>query len=218
MDRSIDSDPRGPYDRTETAPSSALERDTPEAPRAYEITHLREQIDSVTKDQPSLSELMDRLERVGIRPVPSLQKSGRLNGMSYEWNGTRYRGSDLGRAYTASGLQKSKGVRYDAERDDSWLRVAEKRSREVPVRAISRSTDLRDRSDRAREYDGLTESERAAMRTVGSFRAVLLQDLITIQYRGEEARGKAEFAKLSAQNLVETRSVVITTHDRTHQG
>jgi hypothetical protein len=84
-------------------------------------------------------------------------------------------------------------------------------------RVISRSPDLRDRSDRAREYDNLTESERAAMRTVGSFRAVLLEDLITIQYRGDEAQWKAEFAKLSAQNLLETRSVVITTHDRNHQ-
>jgi hypothetical protein len=213
MDRSIDNDARGPDERVDRDP----ERHALDAPRAYEIAALRERIDAASKDQPTFSVFLDRLERQGIRPVPSLQKSGRLNGMSYENNGVRYRGSELGRGYTASGLQKAKGIRYEPGRDDPRLWEAEKRSRELPGRAVSRWHDLRDRSDRAKEYDNLTESERAAMRTVGRFRAVLLEDLIMIQYRGYDSQWKAEFAKLSAQNLVETRSVVITTHDRDHQ-
>src|SRR5215510_13368693 len=107
MDRSIDTDPRDSGGSTEIGRQDGLERDSREAPRVYEIARLREQIDSVIKDRPSLSDLMDRLDDLGIRAVPSLQKSGRLNGMSFDWNGTRYRGSELGRGYTASGLQKS---------------------------------------------------------------------------------------------------------------
>jgi hypothetical protein len=217
VDRSIDNDAREPDERTDIRPAHVPEREAREAPRPYEVARLREQIDSVTTDQPSFSDLFERLQQLGIRPVPSLQKSGRLNGMSYEWNGIRYRGSELGRGYTAAGLQKSKGVRYDPERDDPRLREAEKQAREHPGRTLSRSHDLRDRSARAQEYDALSESERAAMREVGRFRSVLLEDLIVIQYRGDEYLWKAEFAKLAAQNLMETRSVVIATHDRNHQ-
>lgn len=217
MDRSIDDDPRDGDERADVRAARAVDPDIPTLSRAHEIASLRERIDSITKDQPSFSELLDRLQQLGIRPVPSLQKSGRLNGFSYEWNGVRYRGSDLGRTYTASGLQKSKGVRYDPQRDDCRLRDAEMRSREQPGRRLGPSIDLRDRSQRAREYDSLSESERAAMREVGRFRTVLAEDLIRIQYSGDSARWNEEFAKLSAHNLIETRSVVITTHDRNHQ-
>jgi hypothetical protein len=213
MDRSTD--PREADERTRQ--DYAPEPDARQVPPAYEIRRLREQIDSVTKDQPSFSELFERLERLRIRPVPSLQNSGRLNGMSYELDGVRYRGSELGRSYTASGLQKWKGVRYDPERDEARLKEAEKRAREHPGRAFSRPQDLRDRSERAREYDALSDSERAAMREVGRFRAVLLEDFVAIQYRGNEPGWRKEFAKLSAQGFMETRSVVITSHERNHQ-
>jgi hypothetical protein len=217
MDRFIDNDPREQDERTDTSRHHERDQHAPEASRPYEIARLRERIDSVATDQPSFSDLLDRLQQLGIRPVPSLQKNGRLNGMSYEWNGVRYRGSELGRGFTASGLQRAKGVRYDPERDDSRLREAEKRAREHPGRPISRTHDMRDRSERAREYDSLSSSERAAMRQVGRFRSVLLEDLVAIQYRGNQSRWKEEFAKLSAQSLMETRSVVIATHDRNHQ-
>src|SRR5262245_1917894 len=188
MDRSIDDDPREGDDRADGRDDRTVGRDIPEPSRAHEIASLRERIDSITKDHPSFSELLDRLQQLGIRPAPSIQKSGRLNGFSYDWNGVRYRGSDLGRAYTASGLQKSKGVRYDPQRDDGRLRDAEMRSRERPERRFGPAIDLRDRSQRAREYDSLSDSERAAMREVGRFRAVLVEDLIRIQYRGNLMR------------------------------
>src|SRR6516162_7783570 len=103
MDRIIDNDAREPDGSVDRDP----ERYALDAPRAYEIATLRERIDAASQDHPTFSEFLDRLERQGIRTVPSFQKSGRLNGMSYEYNGGRYRGSDLGRGYTASGLQKS---------------------------------------------------------------------------------------------------------------
>jgi hypothetical protein len=44
-----------------------------------------------------------------------------------------------------------------------------------------------------------------------------LEDLIKIQYEGNEARWSQDLATFSAQKLMEARSVVITTHDRNHQ-
>jgi hypothetical protein len=213
MDRSVENDPRVPVDVND-ALSREIEREAPEPPRPEVIAALRKQIDSVTKDEPSITVFFDRLKEVGIRPVPSLQKSGRFNGMSYDWKGVRYRGSELGRTYTASGLQKNKRVNYERNRDNARLREAALEARESPVRTFPRSPDLRDRSERAREYESLTESERAAMRDIGQFRSVLVEDIIAVRYGGNESRWAHEFATLAKQNLAEMCSVVITTHDR----
>src|SRR2546430_13400394 len=115
MDRSIDNDPRETDTRSsgrEPAPDQRTERRTPE-----DNARLRQQIDSVTRDHPTFSQFVERLEQLGIRAIPSLQKSGRLNGMSYEVNGARIKGSELGRGYTARGLAKREGIAYDVERD-----------------------------------------------------------------------------------------------------
>jgi hypothetical protein len=206
MDRSIDTrDQEGPRSRRQVV-----------EPSTEALEDLRNKVDSAIQGQPSVSELLDRLEAAGIRPVPSIQRSGRLNGMSYEWQGVRYRGSELGRAYTAKGLEKQ-GVQYAPERDDGPLRAAERRAKESPARSLHRTPDLRDRSLGAREYDALTESERSTMRQVGSFRTVLAKDFLAIEYGGERARFERDMAKLIAQKLVETRSVVIATHDRKRQ-
>ena len=118
MDRSIDSDARQPDD---LRPARDPERhDSGRAPMGQQhqkLAQLRERIDAAAKDNPTFTEFLDRLERSGVTAIPSLQRSGRLNGMSYERNGMRVRGSDLGRSYTAYGLQKTKGVRYDGDKD-----------------------------------------------------------------------------------------------------
>ncbi len=215
MDRSIDSDPRE-SDQQEAQRSDGLAREAPDLRSRNEIARLRDMIDSAAKDRPSFPQLLDRLEQLGVRPVPSLQKSGRLNGMSYELNGIRYKGSDLGRSYTAAGLEKQ-GIRHDPARDERRLRDAALRAREQPGRAFRRSIDLRERSLRVREYDGLSDSERVAMREVGRFRTIAVEDFIATQYRGDGDRWSQDVKKLSAQNLLETRSIVIATHDRNHQ-
>ena len=215
MDRSIGNDPREPDER-DALKDSRPDREASDLRRPVEVARLREMIDSAAKDRPSFPQFFERLEQLGVRPVPSLQKSGRLNGMSYELNGIRYKGSDLGRSYTASGLEKQ-GVRYDPAKDETRLRDSALRAREQPGRAFRRPLDLRERSLRVREYDGLSDTERAAMREVGRFRTIAAEDFIATQYRGERDRWTQEVKKLSAQNLLETRSIVIATHDRNHQ-
>ena len=112
----------------ERVPSS-FETDRKQYSRA-ELEHVRdsgepsikgrliESIDRVSSDKPTMSEFVERLEKEGVRAVPNYQSSGKLNGMSYELEGNRVKGSDLGRAYTAKGLQERRGVEYRPERDD----------------------------------------------------------------------------------------------------
>jgi hypothetical protein len=182
---------------------------------------LRETIDRIAQDKPTMPELIQRLDEAGIRAIPSVQKSGRLNGMSYAVNGTIIKGSDLGRAYTAQGLQKSLAVRYDPERDHARLMEATERAREYQLKGVERfrpdaSERLRDRASRLREYEALSASQRAALREIGRFRTVSAEDLLRIQYRGELGAWRQDFAVLSSQKLLDQRSVVVAMHSKKH--
>jgi len=165
-----------------------------------------------------MSELINRLEQAGIRAVPSIQKSGRLNGMSYAVDGMIIKGSDLGRAYTAQGLQKSLGVQYDPARDQSRLVEAVERAREYPAKGAQFRPDgskrLRDRAGRLREYEALSTSQRAALREIGRFRTVSVADFIAVQYRGDRAAWRQDYTRLLSQQLLEERSVVVAMHSK----
>src|SRR5262249_27669248 len=149
---SIESDPResGIRTRESVTPDRAVHGDA----------RLRDQIDSVTQDRPTFTQFVERLKEHGIQAVPSVQKSGRLNGMSYEVNGTRIKGSDLGRGYTARGLEKRQRLIYDVSRDAARAKELAERAR---VRVIPHNKSLplhRDRGERSRRVDGLTSSQR----------------------------------------------------------
>lgn len=99
---------------------------------------LQAAIDRTARGQPTISDLIDRLDKAGVRAVPSIRKSGRLNGMSYVIGGILVKGSDLGRAYTAQGLQKRLGVQYDPQRDQPRLIAAAERAREYLIKGVDR--------------------------------------------------------------------------------
>jgi hypothetical protein len=67
----------------------------------HQVDRLAETISRIASTKPTMSGLIEQLEREGIKAIPSIQSGGRLNGMSYEFNGVRTNGSTLGRAYTA---------------------------------------------------------------------------------------------------------------------
>lgn len=187
------------------------------------LARVRETIERVTQDRPTMSELVHRLEQAGIRAVSSIQKSGRLNGMSYSVDGTLIKGSDLGRAYTAQGLQKSLGVRYDPEQDNPRLVEAALRARDAAT-SLERferpdrvgPDRLRDRASRMREYEGLSATQRAALREIGRFRTVAAEDFLRIQYHGDRGAWRKDFTRLVSQELLEERSVVVAMHSKTH--
>ncbi len=188
---------------------------------------LQEAIDRAAQDPTTMSKFIDRLTKAGVRAVPSIQTSGRLNGMSYVIDGILVKGSDLGRVYTAQGLQKRLGVRYDPERDQPKLIEAAQRAKEYKGvdrfwrpdrgREVDRLRDkLRDRSYRRLQYDGLTDSLRAALREIGRFRTVSVEDFIRIQYAGDRRAWLQDVAALRAQKLTKQRSVVVAMHSKTH--
>src|SRR5713101_3710930 len=148
MDRSIEQDGRTPDRSLEGRRDDP--RQTPASSYNDQIARLRNDLDRFTQDRPTMSQLIDRLQNAGIRAVPSLQTSGRLNGMSYEFDGIRIKGSDVGRGYTALGLQRRKGVQYDPDKDNLRLQEAAKQARENPVAPL-RQVDRRPRENRRRE-------------------------------------------------------------------
>jgi hypothetical protein len=215
MDRSIEQDGREQDPRRDgDANNRATPVRSPALRQGDEINHLRGLIDHLTYDHPTLSNLIDRLEQAGVRVVPSLQKSGRFNGMSYVIDGLLIRGSDLGRSYTAVGLEKRKGVHYEHFRDHLRLEEAARQAREIPL--IQRRSDSRERSERRRDYDGLSPAQRAALWEIGRFRTVLAADLVRIQYHGDLSAWRRDFQALVGQGLAERHSVVIATHSKTH--
>src|SRR5438094_894310 len=75
---------------------------------------------------------------------------------------------------------------------------------------------LRDRSQRLLQYDGLSNSQRAALREIGRFRTIALEDFIRIQYARDQRAWRQDVAALRAQKLIEQRSVVVAMHSKMH--
>ncbi|MCU0546115.1 MAG: relaxase/mobilization nuclease domain-containing protein [Oscillatoriaceae cyanobacterium Prado104] len=84
---------------------------------------LQESIDRITQDSPSMSEFVERLRQQGVEVQVSLAKTGEIKGISYSLNGVAFNGTQLGKAYTFSGLQKHCNVSYDRERDCPQIEV-----------------------------------------------------------------------------------------------
>ena len=73
--------------------------------------------DAAAKNCHSFTEYLERLEAAGVEVIPVVQQSGaHISGLSYRLDGTIMKGSDLGRSYTAAGIQK-KGITYEQDRD-----------------------------------------------------------------------------------------------------
>ena len=116
---------------TRVAPSIEVER---KAPTKGEIEHgirtgqpstrqqLQQLCDAAAKGCRSFTEYQERLEAAGVELVPVVQLGGsKLSGLSYRLDGVTMKGSDLGKGYTAAGIQK-RGITYEQDRDFSAVR------------------------------------------------------------------------------------------------
>jgi len=65
-------------------------------------------IDSATEDRPDANVFAKRLAKQGITVIPNQSKTGHISGISFEINGEKMKGSDLGRSYSWSNLTKRK--------------------------------------------------------------------------------------------------------------
>ncbi len=218
MSRSIDQEGRDSQEKISRTQDRAA---GPARPAVEDLRQaartLRETIDHLTKDRPTLPQFLERLRAAGVRPLPSLQRSGRFNGMAYEFRGILIKGSDLGRAYTAQGLQTKKGLRYDPAQHRALLEEAARLAKD---RGLSRAELVRPPAcvpaDRRLQIDGISAAQRAALHEIGRFRTVLANDLVRFQYRHDQAAWRQDAARLAALKLIEQRSVVVATHSRKH--
>jgi hypothetical protein len=84
---------------------------------------LQDLIDEVTQDNPSMPEFVERLQQQAVEVQVGLTRTGigLSKGISYNLDGVALSGTQLGRAYTFSGLQKHRGVSYDKGRDNALI-------------------------------------------------------------------------------------------------
>lgn len=83
---------------------------------------LQQLCDAAAKDCGSFTEYQERLEAAGVELAPVAQLGGaKLSGLSYRLDGVTMKGSDLGKGYTAAGIQK-RGISYEQDRDFAAVR------------------------------------------------------------------------------------------------
>ncbi|MEG3925670.1 MULTISPECIES: relaxase/mobilization nuclease domain-containing protein [unclassified Microcoleus] len=78
---------------------------------------LQDLIDEVTQDNPSMPEFVERLQQQAVEVQVKTTQSELSQGISYKIDGVALSGTQLGKAYTFSGLQKYRNVSYDQGRD-----------------------------------------------------------------------------------------------------
>lgn len=114
------------YGLQEVAPSREAER---RAPTKGEIEQsvrtgaasTRQQLqalcDGAAQECDSFTTYVERLEAVGVDVIPTVQQHGaKLSGLQYRLDGVTMKGSDLGKAYAAAGIQH-RGISYEQDRD-----------------------------------------------------------------------------------------------------
>ena len=75
--------------------------------------------DGAAQDCRSLTTYIERLDAVGVETTPTVQQQGaKLSGLQYCLDGVTMKGSDLGKAYAAAGIQ-NRGISYEQERDSA---------------------------------------------------------------------------------------------------
>jgi hypothetical protein len=168
-------------------------------------------IDRAAEGRPTLGQFFERLERGGVTPIPSLNARG-LNGMSYRFRGSTIKGSDIGRAYTARGLQDRKGVTYAPECDAVALRIAAERAGNGRPDVLAQGEkQTASRGSRMRDpRTGLNVDQWVSLNEIGSFRTVGVRDLIEHRYGGRAGQFDQDFRVLREAGLAERRTAVHT--------
>lgn len=174
---------------------------------------LRAVIDDATAGEPTMSEFVKRLEQRGVHAIPSMQTSGRLNGMVYRFQGQNTKGAMLGREYTAHGLQQQKGVSYLPERDkETLVQAAEAaglhRAEPRHLHREQTADSARDRASRVRDREsGLSADQKQTLAEIGKFRTVNAPDLVRYRYGGDGGRFQQDLHQLVAKQLVQRRTL-----------
>ena len=92
---------------------------------------LQNTIDQAAIDYPTLPQLIERLQDVGVEVKVGYTRTGKVKGISYKQDEITFSGTQLGKAYTFPGLIKHRGVSYDSIRDDDAIKIRLRLSRIV---------------------------------------------------------------------------------------
>jgi hypothetical protein len=177
-----------------------------------DVAAIRERVDRAVQGHPTVAEFQSRLSGEGVRLIPSMQSNGRWNGVIYEMNGVKVKGSTLGRSYTAQGLQQRKGVRYEPERDREMLRQLAGEPRPTQPTTHSREPEP---GNRVRQVDGLNSDEKATLWDVGRFRVIATADLATVRYGSRTSLMERDIKHLLSEGLVERRTIPVNSRGQT---
>lgn len=111
---------------------------------------LQQICEAAAKDCKSFTVYQERLEAVGVEVVPVVQlKGAKLSGLSYRLDGVTMKGSDLGRGYTAAGIQKQ-GITYEQDRDFEAVRRSIDREARRAFGSADRGIEAGQASERGR--------------------------------------------------------------------
>jgi hypothetical protein len=78
---------------------------------------IRKILDAAAVNQPTMTQLIERLQDMEINPRIQITRTGRIQGISYESSKEEFSGTELGVNYSFSGLQRHLGVDFNLERD-----------------------------------------------------------------------------------------------------
>jgi hypothetical protein len=82
-------------------------------------------IDEATQDNPTVKQLIGRLQHQGVKVFPQFSTRGLFKeAIAFEMDGVKVAGNKLGSAYSFPGLLRKRGVSYDSERDLPALQAA----------------------------------------------------------------------------------------------
>jgi hypothetical protein len=87
---------------------------------------LQGHVERALKSEPTATQFVENLQRVGVEVLPNLQSTGRVSGISFRQGDELMKGSDLGRGFSWGALQQ-RGLSYDPERDRPALEAAKQR-------------------------------------------------------------------------------------------
>ncbi|AFZ61143.1 Relaxase/mobilization nuclease family protein (plasmid) [Anabaena cylindrica PCC 7122] len=101
-------------------------------------------IDAATKDQPTVTQLIHRLQQQSVVVHPQFSTGGLFKeAIAFELNGVKVGGYKLGSAYSFPGLQKKRGVSYNPERDLPAIYSCQgKKQVEMPTPAIETTVTI----------------------------------------------------------------------------
>ena len=116
------------YGLQEVAPSAEAARHAPtkgeleRTLRTGEVStrhQLQVLCDDAAQGCDNFTAYQERLDAVGVAIIPTVQRDGAvLSGLQYRLDGVTMKGSDLGKAYAAAGIQK-RGISYEQDRDSA---------------------------------------------------------------------------------------------------